>query len=162
MGMSSRDAKRISRGQNVCNIENRQFATLSASASQTILQGPLPVVPTTGFLTISGTVMTYIGYTQKQLVVDYVRFIGDRCSGRYLSCRSVSRDDPRRARLHSQNAHGHVRERDPRQPSLRARHDRSVKGNLTVATRWRLAQRTCGPVLASRLRPRRHSPRLWA
>jgi hypothetical protein len=75
--LSSRDRKLAHlAGQNVSNIENRQFATLSASASQTILQGPLPVVPTTGFQTISGTVYwTYIGYTQKQLVVDYVRFI---------------------------------------------------------------------------------------
>lgn len=63
-------------GQNVSNIENRQFATFATSAAQTILQGPLQVVPTTGMLTISGTVYwSYIGYTQKSLVVDYIRFI---------------------------------------------------------------------------------------
>src|SRR3954463_14904518 len=75
--LSSRDRKLAHiAGENVSNIENGQFATLSASASQTILSGPLPVVPTTGFLTVSGTVYwSYIGYTQKTLVVDYVRFI---------------------------------------------------------------------------------------
>jgi len=75
--LSSRDRKLAhSAGQNVSNIENGNFELFAASASQTILQGPLPVVPTTGFQTISGTVYwTYLGYTQKQLVVDYVRFI---------------------------------------------------------------------------------------
>ena len=63
-------------GQNVSNVENRQFETLSTHASQLILQGPLPIVPTTGFpATAQGARFSYIGYTQKDLVVDYVQFI---------------------------------------------------------------------------------------
>jgi len=75
--LSSRDRKLAHlAGENVSNIENRQFATLAASASQLILQGPLQVVPTTGFQTVTQVVYwSYIGYTQKSLVVDYVRFI---------------------------------------------------------------------------------------
>jgi hypothetical protein len=75
--LSSRDRKLAHlAGKNVSNIENRQFETFAASASQTFVQGPLPVVPTTGFQTISQTVYwSYIGYTQKSLVVDYIRFI---------------------------------------------------------------------------------------
>ena len=75
--LSSRDRKLAHRdGQNVSNIENRQFATFSTSASQTILQGPLPVVATTGITSTAQRISwSYIGYTQKSLVVDYVQFI---------------------------------------------------------------------------------------
>jgi hypothetical protein len=75
--LSSRDRKLAHiAGENVSNIENGQFSTISASAAQTILQGPLQIVPTTGFLTIATTIYwSYIGYTQKSLVVDYVRAV---------------------------------------------------------------------------------------
>lgn len=75
--LNSRDRKLAHlAGQNVSNIENRQFATLGTSPNQTLLPGPLAVVPTTGFQTISGTIYwTYIGYTQKTLVVDYVKTV---------------------------------------------------------------------------------------
>jgi hypothetical protein len=75
--LSSRDRKLAHiAGENVSNIENGQFSTISTSAAQTILQGPLQVVPTTGFTTIATTIYwSYIGYTQKSLVVDYVKFI---------------------------------------------------------------------------------------
>jgi len=75
--LSSRDRKLAHlAGENVSNIENRQFATLSASASQIFMQGPLQVVPTSGFLTTTQVVYwAYIGMTQKILTVDYIRFI---------------------------------------------------------------------------------------
>jgi len=63
-------------GESVNNIESRQFAMLSANASQTILQGPTPIVATNGFVGIPQQCRwSYIGYTQKRLVVDYVQFI---------------------------------------------------------------------------------------
>lgn len=75
--MNSRDRKLAHiAGENVSNIENRNFELFATSPAQTLLQGPLPIVPATGMLMISGTIYwSYIGYTQKQLVVDYVKFV---------------------------------------------------------------------------------------
>ena len=75
--LSTRDRKLAHiAGKNVTNIEDHQFATLSVSASQTFLQGPLRVQGQTGFgATARRISWLYIGYTQKAIVVDYVQFI---------------------------------------------------------------------------------------
>lgn len=75
--LSSRDRKLVHRaGENVSNIENGNFALAGVSWSQVVLQGPQRLVASTGFLTTTGTVYWhYIGYTQKELVVDYVKFV---------------------------------------------------------------------------------------
>jgi len=75
--LSSRDRKLAHlAGENVSNIENRNFELAAVNASQLILQGPLPIVPTTGITALSQRVCwSYIGYTQKTLVADYIQFI---------------------------------------------------------------------------------------
>ena len=75
--LSSRDRKLAhTAGMNVNTIEHRNFAPFSSASSQLFLQSPLPVTPTTGILLVSEVAYwTYLGYTQKTLVVDAIKGI---------------------------------------------------------------------------------------
>lgn len=75
--LSSRDRKLAHQaGQNVSNIENANFALASTAPVQTYIFGLLPIVPTTGIISLTGIVnLSYVGYTQKTITVDYIEFV---------------------------------------------------------------------------------------
>jgi len=74
--LSSRDRKLAHvAGQNVSNVENRNFAPMSVALGQGLLAAPLQVTPTTGIVATAQTVYwCYVGCTQKTVTVDYVKF----------------------------------------------------------------------------------------
>lgn len=75
--LSARDRKLAhAAGENVSNVENGYFQLRPVALSQTVLQTRAQTAPPGTRATIVNQVyFTYHGYTQKELIVDYVQFV---------------------------------------------------------------------------------------